>query len=85
MARASQRGQKPGYATFAQAREEILAILADGREHERTAEIGRLSPWVRDHMFGKVEKDCNIQHRRVGGGQGSYVVWYLGEGLRSAI
>jgi hypothetical protein len=74
-----------GYATFSEAAEAILAILADGEWHKRTAEIGRLSyatPKVADHMFLKVKKRYKIEHRQVGGGPGSYSEWRLPPGRR---
>jgi hypothetical protein len=65
-------------ATFEEAAAAMLAILSDGQWHKRTAEIGKLSerhPWVSDAMYGRVKKHYNIEHRRVGGGPGSYVEW----------
>lgn len=63
------------HATFDEAAVAILKILEDGGWHKRTLEIGKLSPWVRDHMFGKVKKHYGIEHRQVGGGEGSYTEW----------
>jgi hypothetical protein len=64
------------HASFDEASAAILDILADGRWHKSIKEIHEpLRPWVREHMFGKVKSRHNIEHRRVGGGPGSYYEW----------
>jgi hypothetical protein len=64
-------------ASFDEAADAILSILADRGWHKRTAEIGLLSPWVADAMFGEVKAYYKIKHQRVGGGPGSYFEWHL--------
>jgi hypothetical protein len=64
------------HASFDEAAAEILRILEDGEWHKSIAEIHEpLRPWVQEHMFGKVKSHYKIEHRRVGGGPGSYYEW----------
>lgn len=64
------------HASFDEAAAAILRILGDGRWHKSEAEIHEpLRPWVKEHMFGKVKKHYGIEHRRVGGGPGSFYEW----------
>jgi hypothetical protein len=64
------------HASFEEAAAAILKILADGEWHKSTAEIhDPLRPWVQEHMFGKVKSHYRIEHRRIGGGSGSYFEW----------
>lgn len=66
------------HATFSEASEAILEILADGGWHRSTAEIHEpLRPRVSETMFGRVKKRFNIKHQQVGGGPGSYTEWHL--------
>ena len=67
---------RTGNASFDEAAVAILGILADGHWHKSIDEIHKpLRPWVQEHMFGKVKSHFHIEHRKVGGGRGSYVEW----------
>jgi hypothetical protein len=69
---------KREHAPFDEAARAILRILSDGQWHKSTAEIHEpLRPRVQEHMFGRVKKHYGIEHRRVGGGSGSYYEWRL--------
>jgi hypothetical protein len=64
------------WASFDEASMLILATLEDGKWHKSTAEIHEpLLDRVADPMFGRVKKHYGIEHRRVGGGPGSYFEW----------
>lgn len=65
-------------ATFEEAKDEIHSILKDGEWHASTGEIHKpLEHRLSDPMFGRVKKALRIEHRRVGGGEGSYYEWRL--------
>ena len=54
----------------------ILRILDDGEWHKSIDEVHKpLRPWVAESMFGRVKSYFKIEHRKVGGGPGSYFEW----------
>jgi hypothetical protein len=49
----------------------------DGEWHSSREVHDKLRKRLSDPMFGRVKEELGIEHRRVGGGQGSYVEWRM--------
>jgi hypothetical protein len=78
-------GRRQNLATFEEAKDEIRKILEDGEWHTSTGEIHEpLEDRMSGPMFGRVKKALRIEHRRVGGGVGSYYEWRLPRRARSS-
>ena len=69
-------GRSGLHASFDEASAAILDILDDGEWHKVSEEILEpLRPWVSVGMFSRVKTHHHIEHRRIGGGRGSYYEW----------
>jgi hypothetical protein len=64
-------------ATFEAAQDMIFGILRDSQWHSSREIHDKLRRRLSDPMFGRVKKELGIEHRRVGGGQGSYYEWRM--------
>ncbi len=71
------RARRSGFATLAEARTLISDLLNDGLWHSSREIHQQLRHRLSEPMFGRVKKELSIEHRRVGGGQGSYYEWRL--------
>ncbi len=75
------RSRRTTLATFEE--DLVLEIVGDGEWHSSNAIHGRLRPRMNEGMFLRVKKDLRIEHRRVGGGEGSYYKWRLSRPFNS--
>jgi hypothetical protein len=78
------RGHRSGLANLEEAKELVLEIVHDGNWHSSRAIHECLRLRMSDGMFLRVKKALRIEHRRVGGGAGSYYEWRLPARFTSA-
>ena len=69
--------RRSGLANFDEARRLIAEQLESGEWVSSRTIHDRLRPKMAEGMFLRVKRDLGIEHRRVGGGDGSYYEWRL--------
>jgi hypothetical protein len=69
--------RRTNLATFEEAQDLIFEIVKDGEWHPSGGIHDELRKRLSDPMFGRVKKELGIEHRRVGGGEGSYYEWRM--------
>jgi hypothetical protein len=71
------RSRRTGLATIEEAKELIGQALKDGEWHSSMEIHERFRSRMSEGMFGRVKRELRIEHRQVGGGEGSYFEWRL--------
>jgi hypothetical protein len=71
------RQRRTGLATLDEAKTLVFELLKDGDWHSSREIHNLLRPRFSEGMFLRVKRALEIEHRQVGGGEGSYFEWRL--------
>jgi hypothetical protein len=69
--------RRSGLATFEEAKLRVYELLEDGDWRSSREIHEQLRPHFSEGMFLRVKRELDIEHRQVGGGEGSYFEWRM--------